>query len=306
MNCMLKRYRLQIIFLLIVCVFAIALCFQQRNVSIGTKIDTSTATDTNIDTNIETGTNTATDTNTTVDTNTAVDTNTTVDTNTADMEALETVGTTEPLSAGSIVSPAILEKTGVDNLFYGTEISSEIQERIAGISYQENDTIALADLRYIRVLYYGFDGETHIGELIVNQSIEADILEIMKELYENQYPIEKMVLIDEYDADDESSMADNNTSAFNYRSINGSTKLSKHSLGLAIDINPRYNPCVRTIDGELSVEPANGNAYTDRTQEFPYKINENDLCYRLFTEHGFTWGGSWNSLKDYQHFEKDI
>lgn len=303
---MLKRYRLQIIFLLIVCVLAIALCFQLRNVSIGTKIDASTATDTNIDTNIETGTNTdtATDTNTTVDTNTAVDTNTTVDTNTAGMEVLETVGTTEPLSAGSIVSPAILEKTGVDNLFYSTEISSEIQERIAGVSYQENDTIALSELRYIRVLYYGFNGETHIGELIVNQSIEADILEIMKELYENQYPIEKMVLIDEYDADDEDSMADNNTSAFNYRSINGSTKLSKHSLGLAIDINPRYNPCVRTIDGELSVEPANGNAYTDRTQEFPYKIDENDLCYRLFTEHGFTWGGSWNSLKDYQHFEK--
>lgn len=303
---MLKRYRLQIIFLLIVCVFAIALCFQLRNVSIGTKIDASIATDTNIDTNIETGTDTDTDTDTTVDTNTVVDTNTTVDTNTAGMEALETVSTTESLSAGSIVSPAILENTGVDNLFYSTEISSEIQERIAGISYQENDTIALSDLRYIRVLYYGFDGETHIGEMIVNQSIEADILEIMKELYENQYPIEKMVLIDEYEADDEKSMEDNNTSAFNYRSINGSTKLSKHSLGLAIDINPRYNPCVRTIDGELSVEPANGNTYTDRTQEFPYKINENDLCYRLFTEHGFTWGGSWNSLKDYQHFEKDI
>lgn len=303
---MLKRYRLQIIFLLIVCVFAIALCFQQRNVSIGVDADTSAGADNNADKNIETGTDTTTDTNTTVDTNTAVDTNTTVDTNTAGMEALETVGSTEPLSAGSIVSPAILENTGVDNLFYSTEISSEIQERIAGISYQENDTIALADLRYIRVLYYGFDGETHIGELIVNQSIEADILEIMKELYENQYPIEKMVLIDEYDADDENSMADNNTSAFNYRSINGSTKLSKHSLGFAIDINPRYNPCVRTIDGELSVEPANGSPYADRTQEFPYKIDENDLCYRLFTKHGFTWGGSWNSLKDYQHFEKDI
>lgn len=291
---MLKRYRLQIIFLLIVCVFAIALCFQQRNVSIGVDADTSAGADNNADKNIETGTDTA------------VETNTTIETNTAGMEALETVGTTELLSAGSIVSPAILENTGIDNLFYSTEISSEIQNRIAGVSYQENDTIALSDLRYIRVLYYGFDGEPHIGELIVNQKIEADILEIMKELYENQYPIEKMVLIDEYEADDENSMADNNTSAFNYRSINGSTKLSKHSLGLAIDINPRYNPCVRTIDGELSVEPANGNTYTDRTQEFPYKINENDLCYRLFTEHGFTWGGNWNSLKDYQHFEKDI
>ena len=303
---MLKRYRLQIIFLLFVCVFAIAVCFQQGDVSIGVDADTSTGADNNADTNIETSTDTAVETNTTVDTNTVADTNTTVDINTVGIEALETVGTTEPLSAGSIVSPAILENTGVDNLFYSTEISPEIQNRIAGVSYQENDTIALSELRYIRVLYYGFDGETHIGELIVNQKIEADILEIMKELYENQYPIEKMVLIDEYGADDEDSMADNNTSAFNYRSINGSTKLSKHSLGLAIDINPRYNPCVRTKDGELSVEPANGNAYTDRTQEFPYKINENDLCYRLFTAHGFTWGGSWNSLKDYQHFEKDI
>lgn len=303
---MLKRYRLQIIFLLIVCVFAIAVCVQQGDVSFGVDADTSTGADSNADTNIETGTDTDIETNTTIDNNTVADTNTTVDTNAAGMGALETVGTTEPLSTGSIVSPAILENTGIDNLFYSTEISEGLISRIQGVSYQENDNIALSELRYLRVLYYGFDSETHIGELIVNQKIETDILEIMKELYENQYPIEKMVLIDEYDADDESSMADNNTSAFNYRSITGSTKLSKHSLGLAIDINPRYNPCVRTIDGELSVEPSNGNAYTDRTQELPYKIDENDLCYRLFTEHGFTWGGSWKSLKDYQHFEKDI
>ena len=222
------------------------------------------------------------------------------------IESLKKIEAIEPLAPGDIVSNAMLETIGTDNLFYSTEISPEIENRIAGISYQENDNIALFDLRYIRVLYYGFDGETHIGELIVNQSIEADIIEIMKELYENQYPIEKMVLVDEYGADDESSMEDNNTSAFNYRSVNGSTSLSKHSLGLAIDINPRFNPCVRTIDGELSIEPANGTAYTDRTQKFPYKITENDLCYRLFTEHGFIWGGNWNSLKDYQHFEKDI
>ena len=115
-----------------------------------------------------------------------------------------------------------------------------------------------------------------------------------------------MVLIDEYDANDENSMEDNNTSAFNYRTVNGSSKLSKHSLGLAVDINPRFNPCVRTINGEVSVEPANGAEYVDRTQEFSHKITESDLCYQLFIEHGFTWGGSWNSVKDYQHFEKDI
>lgn len=268
--------------------------------------DKGTETAIGIGIEAETDAGAETDTEVAIGTGIGVDTDIEVDTGSESMELLETTGTVESLVPGDIISNAVLEAKGIDNLFYSTEISPEIQNRIAGVSYQENDTIALSELRYIRVLYYGFDGETHIGELIVNQKIEADILEIMKELYENQYPIEKMVLIDEYGADDVDSMADNNTSAFNYRSINGSTKLSKHSLGLAIDINPRYNPCVRTKDGELSVEPANGNAYTDRTQEFPYKINENDLCYRIFTTHGFTWGGSWNSLKDYQHFEKDI
>lgn len=298
---MMKKSKLQISLLLIICSFLIVILFLERE-----KPASETA-----DSEVQNQNDAAYFDNTNLpdaapDLNEKTETGVSTGTEADSMEALETTGTIEALVPGDIVSNAMLETIGTDNLFYSTVISPEIESRIAGISYQENDNIVLSDLRYIRVLYYGFDGKTHIGELIVNQKIEADLLEIMKELYENQYPIEKMVLIDEYDADDESSMEDNNTCAFNYRSINGSTKLSKHSLGLAIDINPRFNPCVRTIDGELSIEPANGTAYTDRTQEFPYKITENDLCYRLFTEHGFTWGGSWNSLKDYQHFEKDI
>ena len=99
-------------------------------------------------------------------------------------------------------------------------------------------------------------------------------------------------------------MQENNTSAFNYREIAGTSRLSQHSLGLAIDINPKFNPYVKEKDGELTISPANAEDYVDRTQEFEYKIDENDLCYQLFTAHGFTWGGSWNSVKDYQHFEK--
>ena len=140
--------------------------------------------------------------------------------------------------------------------------------------------------------------------MIVNASITEDILEIMSELYRNNYPIERMVLIDEYGADDEKSMEDNNTSAFNYRPIAGSSKLSRHSLGLAVDVNPRYNPYVKTdAGGQEIVSPANAADYIDRSQEFGSKIDETDLCCQLFKEHGFTWGGSWNSVKDYQHFE---
>lgn len=214
----------------------------------------------------------------------------------SDMDALE---------AGSIFDVSGLSQQDLGSFFYSEELSGEVQQQILGISYQENDNISLSELRYLRVLHIGFDGKTYIGELIVNQSIAEDILEIMSQLYAQSYPIEKMVLIDAYGADDERSMSDNNTSAFNYREIAGSSKLSKHALGLAIDINPKYNPYVKDSGtGELHVSPANGADYADRDGDFPYKIAEGDLCLQLFQEHGFAWGGNWNSVKDYQHFEK--
>lgn len=220
----------------------------------------------------------------------------------ANLENILDVTDIQKMEAGSILDTSQLTATAVESLFYSEELSAEVQPRIMGISYQENDNISLEELRYLRVLHLGFDGQTHIGELLVNASIADDVLEIMRELFENGYEIEKMVLVDAYGADDERSMEDNNTSAFNYREIAGSSKLSRHSLGLAIDINPLYNPCVK--NSGASISPANAGDYADRSQTFAHKIDENDLCYRLFMEHGFTWGGSWRSLKDYQHFEK--
>lgn len=79
-------------------------------------------------------------------------------------------------------------------------------------------------------------------------------------------------------------MSDNNTSAFNYRTIAGTDRLSKHGQGLAVDINPRYNPCVRTKNGITTVEPQNGSTYVDRNADFSYKITEGDLCLQLFSE----------------------
>ena len=109
---------------------------------------------------------------------------------------------------------------------------------------------------------------------------------------------------DEYDADDEASMRDNNSSAFNFRFISHTTKVSKHGLGMAVDINPLYNPYVKAVKGETSIEPAVAAAYVDRSGDFPYKIDHDDLCYKLFTKYGFTWGGDWEHSKDYQHFER--
>ena len=192
------------------------------------------------------------------------------------------------------------------NNFYGIEFTedSKIFTRIRGKSYKDNCTVPLSDLRYLHVLHIGFDNKTLEGEIICNKVIAEDLLEIFEALYEAGYEIEKIRLVDEYNADDESSMADNNSSAFNFRFISHTTKVSNHGLGLAIDINPLYNPYVKKVNGILNIEPANSMKYVDRTKKFDHKIDENDLAYQLFTAHGFEWGGSWNSLKDYQHFEK--
>lgn len=151
----------------------------------------------------------------------------------------------------------------VDSFCY-EELTDEVKARITGISYpiteEEADSLAVPavnlvsdpatlqisydDLRYLKVLYYDFNGNVQEGELICNAFIAEDLKEIFYELYCNQYPIQSIRLIDDYNGDDTASMEANNTSCFNYRVVDGTTSLSKHALGCAIDINPFYNPYV--------------------------------------------------------------
>ena len=219
------------------------------------------------------------------------------------------------------------ESTHFADGFFYQPLTDAVVARITGISYPVSETIAPAlslqatnivsdeeeiaisyeELSYMNVLYYDFNGEVQTGELICNQKIAQDLIEIFYELYQNEYQIEKIRLIDEYGGDDTASMLDNNTSCFNYRAVDGTSSLSKHAIGCAIDINPFYNPYVvfnKNGSGETYISPEGSEIYADRSQNFPYKIDENDLCYKLFKEHGFVWGGDWNSCKDYQHFQK--
>ena len=188
--------------------------------------------------------------------------------------------------------------------FCQQEITDSIFARIEGKSFKEHCTTPREDLRYLKVLHYNKEGEELEGELICHKDIADDLLAIFQELYKAKYPIERMVLIDEYDADDETSMRANNTSAFNFRPASGMRRLSKHSTGMAIDINPLYNPLVKHREGRTRVYPSTATLYMDRSQDFPYKIVKGDFCYRLFKKYGFSWGGDWKSSKDYQHFEK--
>lgn len=222
-----------------------------------------------------------------------------------------------------------MDSTHYEEGFFYQPLTDPVIARITGISYpmperiaatlsqnvinimadSETPAVSYDDLRYMNVLYYDFSGEIQTGELICNKEIAQDLVEIFYELYVNEYQIEKIRLIDEYDGDDTASMLDNNTSCFNYRMVDGTSSLSRHALGCAIDINPFYNPyVVFPKDGseETYISPPGSEIYADRSLSFPYKIDENDLCYRLFQAHGFTWGGNWNSMKDYQHFQKVV
>lgn len=239
-----------------------------------------------------------------------------------DPESPDSQDTTETMTTDSHLTGAILNASSqleqrytLEEGFYREPLSDSLRRYITGISYpsasnDETDSqlvITYDQLCYVHILHYDFDGSPTEGELICNEAIAQDLLEIFYELYRNEYQLERVLLIDEYDGDDTASMEDNNTSCFNYRVVEGTSSLSRHAYGLAIDVNPLYNPYITyNGDGSENVSPAAAAGYSDRSLSFPYKIDENDLCYKLFIQHGFTWGGNWNSSKDYQHFQKPV
>ena len=190
-------------------------------------------------------------------------------------------------------------------VFIAREIPDSIWARMQGRSYPQECRIARSELRYLELSFVDFDGREHVGQMVCNKQIANDLLYVFRQLYEARYPIASMRLIDDYEADDSRSMTSNNTSCFCYRRVAGSKSLSKHSRGMAVDINPLYNPCVYVKSGR--VLPPEGNKYAhdrDKRKDIPSKIDANDLCYRLFVSRGFRWGGTWRTIKDYQHFEK--
>ena len=215
---------------------------------------------------------------------------------------------TSPWKAQTIVSDADIELLGLDAWFRAELVSDETFVRMWTRSWKENCTLERSELRYLKMIHRNAMGQTQRGEMVVNAAIADKVLRIFKKLYVAGYRIERMVLIDDFGGNDELSMQANNSSSFNFRFMTHSpNKVSKHGMGLAIDINPLYNPYVKKIKEDswiIAPETAQQWAFDrkDRT-DIPYKIDQHDLAYKLFTEEGFVWGGNWRSAKDYQHFE---
>lgn len=200
--------------------------------------------------------------------------------------------------------PEVKEAVAVEEppQFTSEEIPENIRQKMQGVTISENSVVTFDDLAYLTISYVDYDGNTQKGNMIVDKEIADEVISIFKELYDIKFPIEKMRLPCEYDGIDEKSMQDNNTSAFNDRPIEGSGGLSYHQLGRAIDLNPLVNPYIRFSDG--LVLPTTATEYLDRTTEVQGMINADSPCVEIFKKYGWVWGGDWNSLKDYQHFEK--
>ncbi len=157
----------------------------------------------------------------------------------------------------------------------------------------------LADLRLVTVRYHGFDNLLHEGQLVVHRALAAEIREIFSLLENRGFPIAGAVPIVRYGWSDEASMAANNSSAFNYRLVAGTDRLSLHAQGRAVDINPRRNP-VLYPDGRVA--PA-GAVY--RAGE-PGVFADGDAALRAFVDRGWRWGGHFTHVLDRHHFEKEV
>lgn len=225
------------------------------------------------------------------------------------MEQIEQEDKTASIKAsqpGSIVDTSYLNTEEVRSCFYSLPIEEGLLQTMQPNLYDANqDFVRPEDLRDIRVLYTGFDGQTHIGQLIANQLIAQDLEEIFYELYQQQYPIENISIAADCTDDEQSMSQDLTRSLALTRDENGQPQKHEHSLGLAVDFNPLYNPQVIVQeDGSSIVLPATAGENAVRSEEMPYQIDENDPAYQAFTRHGFLWGGTWPGRNDYQHFEK--
>lgn len=153
-------------------------------------------------------------------------------------------------------------------------------------------------MRLVEVEYLGFDGLNYRGQIVVDSSLAPEIKQIFRELLLAGYPIKKVVPVSRYGWDDEKSMADNNTSGFNYRgqvTPKGKSRvLSKHAYGRAIDLNPLLNPYVsKSGESTSTYRPSRRGTLT-----------RDCVAVKIFTKRGWKWGGNWTGSKDYQHFEK--
>ncbi len=180
-----------------------------------------------------------------------------------------------------------------------TAISPTLARQMSGVSWRPGCPVPLRDLRVVTATHHGFDGHDRRGRLIVHRDVASRVLGVLRRLYAEGFPIRRMVPVDRYGGDDERSIDADNTSAFNCRFVEGTTRYSEHAYGRAIDVNPIENPYV-TRSGTTSHRAS--RSYVRRKPFRPGMAAEGHALVRAFDAIGWGWGGRFAGAKDYQHF----
>jgi hypothetical protein len=175
-------------------------------------------------------------------------------------------------------------------------ISPGLRQRM-GETYKAGCPVALADLRYLTLVFRGFDGRAHTGELVVRATAVPRFVAAFRRLFALGFPLEEMRLPGTKDMTERPTGDGNDTAAFVCRPARGQTRFSAHAYGLAVDVNPFQNPYVK---GAL-VLPELASAYRDRAWKRAGMFLRGSAALHAFTDNGFTWGGAFSRPKDYQH-----
>ena len=175
-------------------------------------------------------------------------------------------------------------------------------EVLARSTWTPTCPVSADDLAYVRLTFWGFDDQRHTGELLVNRSVADDLVRVFHRLYDARFPFEELRITTRAELDAPPTGDGNDTGSFVCRPTTGSTTTySQHAYGLAIDLDPFQNPYTK---GDL-VLPELASTYLDRDDVRPGMITADGVVVRAFDSIGWTWGGSWSSLKDYQHFSQN-
>jgi hypothetical protein len=177
-------------------------------------------------------------------------------------------------------------------------IGPSLRSAMTGVSWKTGCPVGLADLRLITASHWGFDGRVRRGRLVVHRDVADDVVTVLRRLYAARFPIRRMVPVDVYGGSDFRSIEADNTSAFNCRYVEGTSRWSEHAYGRAIDLNPIENPYV---SGGKTSHVAS-RPYLDRTPCRRGMACPRNVLVRAFKAVGWGWGGDWTPIKDYQHF----
>jgi D-alanyl-D-alanine carboxypeptidase len=182
------------------------------------------------------------------------------------------------------------------------QLTQSERKGMTPVVWREGCPVSLDDINRITVKYRTYDRQEKIGHIDVNSAVANDVVQIFRDLFNNDFLINSVTPIEAYGGSDERSIDDDNTSAFNCRPVTGGKRFSQHAYGNAIDLNPYRNPYV--VNGKAAKQRKGIGKYVKRDRKVVGVgvIFEDGPAVAAFSQRGWKWGGNWKNPIDYQHF----